>query len=282
MYCAWKELPVVLVHESTWYLLERLISSHVVIYFLRNLNHVISVFGGCMCVFLCLCFKILTYFINATFSPLLTLAMNSNLISYIYFCLSFLDIEPITYKMRIILAIASIKVAWGINCFLFLFLTSLMELSTWSMSLVFNSWSTLGLTCLNIAVMAQLLYCFWNLICYIKPSSHCDFSGYFCFLLMSVNSSVPFSNLLVVVSAISGIQFILTTEVFFYNWWMFISNHFCCVFLYDYSCLSCLVIQFLVTLHNCYFFLFMNISSYFHKLCFLYVHVFLYFSVSFL
>lgn len=43
--------------------------------------------------------------------PYLTLPMNSDLISCIYFYLSFLDIEPVTYRKRLILAIASIKVA---------------------------------------------------------------------------------------------------------------------------------------------------------------------------
>lgn len=47
--------------------------------------------------------------------PNLTLPMNSDLISCIYFDLSFLDIEPIKYRKRFILAIASIKVAWGVN-----------------------------------------------------------------------------------------------------------------------------------------------------------------------
>lgn len=57
--------------------------------------------------------------------PNLTLPMNSDLISCIYFDLSFLDIEPIKYRKRFILAIASIKVAWGVNCifFFYLFLT---------------------------------------------------------------------------------------------------------------------------------------------------------------
>lgn len=52
--------------------------------------------------------------------PNLTLPMNSDLISCIYFDLSFLDIEPIKYRKRFILAIASIKVAWGVNCIFFL------------------------------------------------------------------------------------------------------------------------------------------------------------------
>lgn len=106
-----------------------------------------------------------------------------------------------------------------------------MYLSVWSISLIFNSGSTLGLICSNTAKMAQLLYCFWNFMLYIKPSSsHCDFNAHFIFLLISVNFSVLFSNLLMVFSTISGIQFILSTMFLFFNWWIFVSDNFALFF----------------------------------------------------
>lgn len=120
--------------------------------------------------------------------PILHLALNSNLIFSIY-CLSFLDTANHIQK----------ETYFG-NCVRgdslgYKLLTSFSDFvnGDFSLNYVIDLWFWKYLN-INIAKKVKFLYCFWNLMSYIKTSTQCNFNGHFSFLLIWDISLVLFSN----------------------------------------------------------------------------------------